>query len=1074
MKDLNKWFFAFFVTNYRVSFLFIFLIVVAWLISLFTIPKESSPDIKIWIISISTAYPWVSPDDIDNLITEKLETEIKDIDWIKKITSSSMVWLSSINVELENWINTRDVLTDIKDEVDTVSLPEDAEDPFVLEISTKNELLFDVLLYWDSTKYDNFRLNILAKKLKDNLEWKAGISSINIGWTDVNRIGWWEATEYDYDIKVLVSKEKLELLWLNMAQISNKIRSENRNTPIWNYKIWDLRYDFRFDWEFSNIEELKNLVVSWEWVSQVRLKDIADFKKEYPESSIQSLWFYDNTWNNYIALSINKNPWDNVFAVAKTAKKEIENFISNNSEFDWLWIKYTNDMADLIVKDYKNLWNTALQTLFFVFIVILFFVWIRESIIASFLLPLAFLITFIVLEALGFSLNFLTNFSLVLTLWIAIDTIIVIVEWAAERQSLGYSRKYAILLALKELKAPLISGTMTTLVAFAPMIFLPGIMWKFLAYIPITVFTTLVAALFLSLTISSALFFKLSKKKNYYHEDLWYESRLSSDEKDFLVSQRKWKKKRIEHESKRSIFLEKLWNFYLKALDLYLHKKHLRRLSIFVPVVLLFISFFALSPRIGFTLFPSTDEWVITIAIESKTWTDKDSLEKYLSDVDYAVSKYPEISVYNSTISWNTISTSITLIDKFFRQDNWMKNVFEIEELILKDLEKLESNWLKVSVKSLEWWPPAWKPVWIKLIASDNKKLIELKKVAEEFETYLKTISWTRNVSISSSDNPWQFVFVVDRQKLDYIWLSSQDILSELYYYTSWIKSGSIKSNLEDNDIILKISDFDKSFTPEDINNLIINTKVWKIRVGDYVSYSFDKSLSSINREDNKISISVESDLAKWITPDKVQPKLISFAETYNYPTWISYISGWENSENSELIISTFKSLFIALFLIFSILVFQFNSFSQPLIILYSVILALLWVNIWLFVTWNPYSMPFAIWFIALTWVVVNDAIILVDRINKNIARLHEHIWKHKLKLEDYVKAIVEWGKSRLQPIIVTTLTTMFWVLPLALQDEFWAWLWFTVIFWLFAGSSMTLFIIPALYYSVYLRKKMN
>jgi HAE1 family hydrophobic/amphiphilic exporter-1 len=146
--------------------------------------------------------------------------------------------------------------------------------------------------------------------------------------------------------------------------------------------------------------------------------------------------------------------------------------------------------------------------------------------------------------------------------------------------------------------------------------------------------------------------------------------------------------------------------------------------------------------------------------------------------------------------------------------------------------------------------------------------------------------------------------------------------------------------------------------------------------------------------------------------------------------------------------------------LIFSILVFQFNSYVQPVIVLYSVILATLWVNIWLYVTWNPYSMSFMIWFIALTWVVVNDAIILIDRINKNLE-----------KWIDNLHSVISAWKSRLQPIIVTTLTTVFWILPLALQDEFWAWLGFTIVFWLITWSSMTLFVIPALYYEIFLRK---
>ena len=603
--------------------------------------------------------------------------------------------------------------------------------------------------------------------------------------------------------------------------------------------------------------------------------------------------------------------------------------------------------------------------------------------------------------------------------------------------------------------------------------FLPGIMWKFLSYIPITVFSTLLAALILSLTLSSALFFKLTKKKNYFHKDHWFEERLSASEKDFLLEQRKGKEELKTYKTFRNRVLSKLWNKYYNVLNKFLSSKKSRMLSIFIPILVLIFTFVFLSPRIWFTLFPSTDEWVITISLEAKTWTDKKALEKYLEPIDKSLSSYPEINVYNTSISWNRLSVDVNLLSRTERKDKGMRNVFEIEKLITNDISYLVSDWLKLSVDSLKWWPPTWDPVWVKLIASDNKKVNILREVASDFEDFLRNIEWTKNVWVSSSDNPGQFVFKFDREKLAFIGLNPDDILWEVYYYTSWVKAGSIKSNIEDNDIVLKIKDFDEKLTPEDIENLVVNTRVWKVRVWDYADFTFDKSLSSINREDGRIIISVGSSLEFWVVPTKIQPKLIDFAKSYKYPSWISFLAGWENEENKELIISTFKSLFIALFLIFTILVFQFNSYSQPAIILYSVVLALLWVNIWLFITWNPYSMPFAIWFIALTWVVVNDAIILVDRINKNIDKLVENT-KRKLVLDDYLKAIVEWWKNRLQPIIVTTLTTIFWVLPLALQDGFWAGLGFTIIFGLFAGSSMTLFVIPALYYSIYLRKKIK
>jgi len=1066
MKQLEKWFFTFWIENYKVSFLFLALIVIAWVLSMLQIPKESSPDIDFGIISINTPYSGVNPGDIDSLITEKIEKEIKDIEWISKITSNSVVWLSSVTVELENGVEVRDVMTDIKDNIDTISFPSDVDDSIVREISTSNELLFEALIYSD-IELDNFTLNSRARVIQNALEWTSWISEINIGSalssSDVS----------DFDIKVLISKEKLELLWLSVSGISNTLRSYNKNTPLWNYEVWDLNYDFRFDGEFWDIEDLKNTIISWNGSSIVRLGDIAEISREYDEDIIRTLWFYNETWKSYVTLAFNKNAGDNIFTVSKSAKQAIEEFLENDPRFSDMNVEYSQDLGETIIEDYKNLGTTAIQTIILVFLTIFVFVGFRESMIASILLPLAFFITFIVLNSLWYTLNFLTNFSLVLTLGIAIDTIIVIIEWAAERQKLWYSRKNAVIIAVRDLKSPLISGTATTLVAFLPMIFLPWIIWKFLAYIPITVFITLLAALILSLTLATALFYKLSSKKISYHEDEKFEQTLSESEALFLQQERVWKTKVSEDTRNfREKLLEYLGGHYYNVLSKFLHSRKSRLLSIFIPFVLLVLSFVFLSPRIWFTLFPQSDVWIININIEGQVWSNKESLVEYLPLIENHLSSYEEMKVYYVTLSGNSISVYVELIDVNIREDRWLRDVFTVETEILDGLSPLLSNGLVVEIATQDSGPPAGSPVGIKINANTSKDIDILKDVADDFKVFIQNTSGTRNVSLSSSNNPGQFVFEFDRNKLSFAWLTPDDILWEVRFYLAWANAGSIASTFEDNDIILSVAEFDKSIDPADIMNLVIPTRIWEVRVGDYASFDFQPWLSSINREDGKITIGVNSDLETWVLPTSVQPLLIDFAESYNFPEGISYTAWWENQENAELIQSTLQSFFIALFLIFTILVFQFNSYSQPIIILYSVILALLWVNIGLFLTWNPYSMTFAIWFIALTWVVVNDAIILVDRINRNLDRLVRNAWDKVLELEDYVESLVAAGKSRLQPIIVTTLTTLFWVLPLATQDAFWAGLWYTLIFGLFAGSFMTLFVIPALYYTIYLKKK--
>lgn len=1059
-EDLQSGFFWFWVARYKVSFLLIFLILFSWIFSLYSIPKESSPDIEFGIIWITTPYIWVNPNDIDSLITEKIEDEIKNIEGIKKITSTSSVGISSVNIELHNDANTRDVMTDIKDSIDKINFPEDAEDPTVIELSSSNELMYEVLMYGNQDKFSQFEMNQKAQLLKYELEWKFGIDSIDIWWADLQGF-WWTSSTDDYEVKVLLDKQKVELLGLSIRQIGQIIDAYNKNTPIGNYQIWELQYDFRFDGELQNIQELENIVLSWNNGSFVYLKDVAEIKKEYKSDKIQKLGFEKNNGYNYVAMAFNKAEWANIFQVSNESKTALKEYLKDNKNFEGIDVFFTKDLSELIIEDYATLWNTAIQTLILVFVTILVFVWVRESIIASLLIPLAFLVTFLILNLMGLSLNFLTNFSLVLTLWIAIDTVIVIIEAASEKLKLWYNKRTAVLLAVKEFKAPLIAGTLTTLVAFLPLMFLPGVMWKFLGYIPITVFSTLVAALFLSLTISSTLFIKLVNNGKTYHKDDKLEETFSEEQKEFLEYQRRWKiETHSDKMSTREKVLSKMGQKYYDILEKLILSAKKRILVMVAPIILLIWTFIFLAPQIWFVLFPSTDEWVINITIESQEWSSEDALEQYLPIIDKAIAPYEELKVYSTTISGNNISVYVELLNTLERQTLWLKDVFTVSTEITDKLTFLESQGLSVSVETQTGGPPTGKPVGIKIIANNSSKIDELKEVAWDFKKMLNTIEWVKNVTTSSSDSPWQFIFQFNKNKLYELWLNPQDILWELYFYTNGVKAGSIKSEYEDNDIVVKIKEFDEQLSPDDVKNIIINTKVGEIRVWDVADYDFVKAVSAITRENNKITISVESDILPDYVPTQIQPELVKKAEEYNFPAGITYAAGWENEENKDLIVSTFVSLFIALFLIFSILVFQFNSFRQPAIVLYSVVLALLGVNVWLFATGNPYSMPFMIWFIALTWVVVNDAIILIDRINKNIE-----------KGIDEVHAVIWAGKSRLQPIIVTTLTTVFWVLPLALQDEFWAGLWFTIVFGLFAWSTMTLFVIPSLYYQTVLRK---
>lgn len=1044
-KSLKSGFFGFWISNIRISILLIILLIVWGFFSVFFIKKEAFPKIDLWYINISTFYNWVNPQDIDSIITEKIEKNIKDISWIKKITSTSSVWVSSIMVEVESWLKVADIINEINSNIDKINFPESVEKPKVTELSISKENIFSVYLYWDEKKFSEFDLMQKANILKEKLENNSNISKIKI------------IPSEDYKIKVLLDKAKIEQIWLPISQISNLIKINNKNTPIWNYSVWDLNYDFRFDWELKNINELKNIIIKSSPGSFLRLWDISTIKLDYDSKNIRKIWFFEKNWFNYVQLDVEKSGFSSIFKASKETKKLLENIFENDTIFSNLNYQFWNDLSEKIKNDYWNLLSTARQTLILVFLTILFFVSFKESLIAVFILPLSFFATFIFLYFFWYTLNTLVNFSLILALTICIDTIIVIVESASEKQKIWYNKKYAILQTIKEYKSPLISWTLTTLAVFLPMVSLPWIIWKALSYIPITVFSTLLAWLVISLTISSAIFVFIASEKKYFYKDEEFEKTLNPSEKIFLESQREGKKELFSKELKwKQKLLNKLWEKYFSYLKNILKSKIKRGIIVFLPIILTFLSFIFISPKIWVSLFPENDSWILNLEITAQNWLNYEKLQKYLPKIENILSNEENIKNYTLSISKNIISWIIDFKDEKDRN----KNLKDSENNFRKNLLFLEWNWLKFSISWLKQWGKSASDLWIKLIANDNSKLENLKKVSDDFEKFFKSLEWTKNVKTSSKNTPWQFVFKFDKNKLAEVWLTQNDILSELYLNINGTKAWTIKSHYEDNEIILKIEDFEKNFNPEDLLNFIVNTKVWKIRIWDFANYDFSKAVSSIERENWKISISVLADLEKWFFTNNLQPKINDFAQNYDYPNGINYEFWGENAENSELIVATFSSLFIAVFLMFFILVFQFKSFKQPLLILFSIILSLFWVNIGLFLTWNPYSISFMIWFISLAWIVINDAIILIDSMNKNLKKWLEPIL-----------AISSAWKSRLQPILVTTITTSLWVLPLALQWSWWSWLWYTIMFWIATWSFLTLFCIPTIFYNIYLKK---
>lgn len=1023
------------------------MIILIGIFSMIRIPKESMPEIQFGIISITTLYPGGSPEDIDTLISEKITDKIKNLEGIDKITATATDSVSNIIVQLKNDTNASDLSTKIQDAIKQLSLPEEAKDPIVSELDTKTsgKVMFDLILYSQDTNLSPQALRAKADTLKQALEGKWSIDTIVI-WG-----GW------DYQVEVLFDQHKLETLGLSLPYLANLIQSYNSNQPLGTHTVDTMEYSFRLEGELKNIQQLKSLSIPLKNGRTIALEQLATIKISYDQESDLSIGTTDiiphAIGKQAINLTFNKSSGSSILSASKESKKLIEAELQK-SNYQGIKSFYTLDLGEILREDYTDLAINMITTLMIVFAIVWLFVGGIESFLATISIPLAFFITFFVLNSLGYTMNFLTNFSLIICLGIAVDTATVIIQGASENIKLWYRPLYAALLAVKTYKNSLISGTATTVVVFLPMMSLPGVMWAFLAYIPITIFITLIASLLISLTITPTLFFKITNNPRYYQKNPDSEVLLSPELQILLEEERKNKSElntqTTEQQSSRNQkLLTRLNQRYAKRSNQVLKNAHNRIIMILIPLIIFLGTVIFVSPNIGFIMMPAADNEYLSISLEWKAWLDQNITKKQLPDINTLLSPLPELKNYVTKVENNTITVTIRILP----QSERTRSSFEIENELAEKFRIFTTRGFQVTVKVDKDWPQWWSTIGIKLLAENSSQLDTLTKVARDFKEYLESLPGTKNVKSSSEEGAWQFVFQLNKEKLALLNLTPKMLAPELYLALNGLQAGSIKSEDENYDITLKYANFMDQMSADQLLNTVITTPAGKITLGTLWDYVFKPAISSISREEGDITITIGSDLQKNIKAEVINAQLYTFAEKYKFPAGISYEKGGEKEENADLLIAIIGAFVFSLIIIFAILVLQFNSYSQPLIISYSILMGFTGATYGMIITWNSYSMMFMIGFVALTGIVVNNAIILIDTANEN----QKH-W------ESREQAIKESAKSRLKPILSTTLTTVIWLSTLT-SDGFFAPLAYTIMFGLSIATVMTLFSVPALYH---------
>ncbi len=510
MKITNK------AIDYRTSIVVLTVILsIGGLISYGTIPKESFPSIEFPNIIVTTVYPGASPDDIESLITQHVEREIQSVNGIKEIRSTSTEGVSSIVVEFNPDVSIEDALQKVRDKVDLAKpdLPTDAEEPIVSEIDLQELPIMNINLAAD---YPLTRLKEVADDLADEIE---SIPAI----LDVTTVG-----ALEREVQVNVDLTRLQGYNLTFDDIVAALQSENINLPGGSVDVDRVNYLVRVNGEFERPSDIDNIVVDTPDGRPVYVRDLADidfgFKDRATYSRLKVLQLEDEFGNltplegratetlPVISLGVKKRSGDNILDAAKEVEATLAAFpLPSGTRYE-----ITGDQSEAVQVMVKDLENNIISGLLFVVAVLLFFLGVRNSFLVGIAIPLSMFIAFILLQTLGYTLNFVILFSLIIALGMLVDNAVVIVENIYRFRESGYSRFEAAKQGTAEVAMPVVASTATTVAAFAPMLFWPGIMGEFMSYLPLTLIFTLSCSLFVALIINpviTGIFIRLETEK---------------------------------------------------------------------------------------------------------------------------------------------------------------------------------------------------------------------------------------------------------------------------------------------------------------------------------------------------------------------------------------------------------------------------------------------------------------------------------------------------------------------------------------------------------------------------------
>lgn len=960
------------------------LIMVSGIVTMVTIPKESNPDITVPVVYVSVGHEGISPEDADRLIYKPMETELKSLDGLKEMVSTSTQGHQSISLEFYSDVNIDQALIDVREAVDKSKseLPADSDEPIVEEV---NLALFPVMVVTLSGDIDESVLYASANKLQDTIETLPGVLSADI-------VGKREELA-----EIIVDPARMDNYNLSFAQLATLVGNNNQLVAAGDLDTGAGRFAVKIPGLIEDVNDILDMPVKAVGDDVVKFRDIAVGRLAYKDR--QDIARING--KQAVVLEVKKRIGSNIIETLDQVKYILEQ--AKPQLPAGMEISYSQDASKEIKTMLNDLFNNVLVATILVMIVVLGSLGPRSSSMVGLVIPGAFLMGILLISAMGYTLNMVVLFALILSVGMLVDGAIVVTEYADRRLAEGASKFYAYSEAAKRMAWPIIASTATTLAVFLPLLFWPDTTGEFMKFLPLTLLFTLSASLVMALIVVPTIGAVWGKSGDHNDGSLAMMKAAEEGHLDDLPG-----------------FTGRYMRVLKKAV---LHPMKVMLASIASLIITLVIYIFLGN---GLEFFPDVDADIGLVDIRARGNLSLQERDDLVADVERRIFDMAEVeSIYTSTFIKAPNDSANDLIGRIqIELSHWENR--RLADVILKDIEQRTSDLpgIIIETQKKQGGPAGGSDIQLQLTTSSSTSIEDLTLALNKANEIFYSDKDLKDIRDDSPRDGIEWELDINREQASRYGADITTAGSMVRMVTGGLNVGSFRPDFTDDEVDIRLRYPAINRNIDQFDGINISTSSGLVPISNFMDRQPVPKVGNIIRIDGERRYRLTANVIGDVNPMDKIGELTALLEEKEWPENVTMKFRGDFEKMGETGAFLGKAFMIAIFLMLTILVTQFNSFYHAGLIMSAIILSIVGVLAGLLILGEPFGVVMSgMGVIALAGIVVNNNIVLIDTFNQLIKEGIEPI-----------DAALRTGAQRLRPVLLTAITTILGLLPMVFQ----------------------------------------